>query len=170
MRKFFIGCLLACALSVPVSAATMEQVHQSNIEQKLSTPQGVIIKKSVKKYSDKYGVDPNLVHAVIMVESTYNPKATSSCGAQGLMQLMPTTFKARNVGNNAYDIDQNIHAGVKHLAGLSGRHNGNWYLALASYNAGGGRVPVSSDKVPHFTKKYVDRVFYYKKIIELIQM
>ena len=131
----------------------------------MKTTEGQQIKKAVKKYSAMYKIDEKLVLAVIMTESNFDRYAKSSCSASGLMQLIPATFAARNVGNDIWDIDQNIHAGTKHLAGLRDRHKGNVYLALASYNLGGSRVPVQG-AVPNAGKGYVNRVFYHLSIIE----
>ena len=147
------------------SAKTLEQVKRQHYEQALKGPEGQQIKASVKKYSKQYNVDETLILAVIMTESSFNKNAKSPCGARGLMQLMPGTFKARNVGNNIWSIEQNIEAGTKHLAGLIARHKGNVYLALSSYNLGGAKVPIQG-AVPKAAKHYVDKVFYHKAIIE----
>lgn len=148
-----------------VHSQTLEQAKKQHVANALSGPQGQQIKNSVKKHSAKYGVEETLILAVIMTESSFNPHAKSSCSASGLMQLIPSTFKARGVGNNIWDIDQNVEAGTKHLAGLIARHKGNVYLALASYNLGGARVPVQG-AVPKAAKPYVNKVFYHKAIIE----
>jgi len=168
MRKTLLVMLTALLLLLSnniVHSQTLEQVKKQHVEKVLSSPQGQQIKSSVKKHSEKYGVDETLILAVIMTESGFNPKAKSPCSASGLMQLIPTTFKARNVGNNIWDIDQNIEAGTKHLAGLIARHKGNIYLALASYNLGGAKVPVQG-AVPKAAKPYVNKVYYHKAIIE----
>lgn len=168
MKRFiFISmlALLCLLITCPSEAQTLEQAKQAHIEKSLDTTNGKIIKEKVDTYSKKYGVDPILVHAVIMTESGYNQYAKSHCGATGLMQLMPATFKARNVGSNIYSIDENIHAGTKHLAGLIAKYQGNVYLALAAYNAGGGYVDRFKGKVPPSSKHYVDRVMYHKTIV-----
>lgn len=162
-----LTCLFLCC-PVTVSAQTLEQAKKQQVEKALAGANGAQIKASVKKYSEKYNVDENLVYAVILTESGFSQYAKSSCGASGLMQLIPSTFRARQVGSNIWDIDQNIHAGTKHLAGLIGRHKGNLYLALASYNLGGARVPIQG-AVPNAAKGYVNKVFYHKAIIETVQ-
>jgi soluble lytic murein transglycosylase-like protein len=81
------------------------------------------------------GVDPTLVKAVALVESGFNPKARSSKGAQGLMQLMPTTAALYGV-KNIRDPYQNLAAGAKHLRNLLDQYEGDVTLALAAYNAG----------------------------------
>jgi soluble lytic murein transglycosylase-like protein len=96
------------------------------------------IDQMVREAANQYKVDPLLVHAVISVESNYNPHAVSPVGAQGLMQLMPGT--ARQLGvRNAFDAEENIRAGVKHLRDLQDQYKDD-RLALAAYNAGAGAV------------------------------
>lgn len=96
------------------------------------------IDQMVRDAADHYKVDPLLVHAVISVESNYNPHAVSPVGAQGLMQLMPGT--ARQLGvRNAFDAEENIRAGVRHLRDLQDQYKDD-RLALAAYNAGAGAV------------------------------
>jgi soluble lytic murein transglycosylase-like protein len=84
------------------------------------------------------GLDPKLLHALVIVESAYDPGAVSPVGARGLTQLMPST--ARELGvTNAFDIGQNLRGGARYLAIQIGRF-GDLRLALAAYNSGPGRV------------------------------
>ena len=163
-----LGIVLALCCPVTASAQTLEQAKKQQVEADLKGPHGKQITASVKKYSKKYNVDEKMVHAIILTESGYNPKAVSPCGAKGLGQLMEPTFRARNVGSNIYDIDTNIHATVKHYAGLLARARGNHYIALAAYNAGFGYVDKYRGQVPPSIKPYVNKVFYNLKVIETV--
>jgi soluble lytic murein transglycosylase-like protein len=90
-------------------------------------------------WADSYGLQRELVYAVIEVESGWNPGAVSSAGAAGLMQLMPATAAMFGV-RNRFDVAENIRGGVAYLAWLSATCGGDWRLVLASYNAGHTRV------------------------------
>ena len=172
MKRILISLfvLFTLAAGLPATAQTYEQVKKAQVERALNGPNGAQIKKSVNKYSTMYKVDPYLVHALILTESGYVPTAKSVCGAAGLMQLMPPTFRARNVGSNMYDIDQNIHAGVKHFAGLMARYNNNLFLALSAYNIGGGATDKYKGKPHPATRGYINTVMYHKKILESVQL
>jgi soluble lytic murein transglycosylase-like protein len=114
--------------------------------------------------AEKAGLDPALVHAVIRVESAYQPHAVSPKGAVGLMQLIPAT--ARRFG--VEDLRQpsaNIHAGTQYLSYLMRMFEGDLRLALAAYNAGENAVVRHGRRVPPYpeTLRYVPRVLntYY---------
>ena len=108
--------------------------------------------------ADRYGVDPNLVHSVIRVESAFNPSAVSRKGARGLMQLMPRTASALGV-RDAFNPAQNIDGGVRHLRSLIDRYGGNLPLALAAYNAGAQAVDWYRGIPPYpETQQYVARI------------
>jgi len=115
----------------------------------------------IKACAEKYGVNINLVKAVIHAESGYNPNAVSNKGASGLMQLMPGTAKSLNV-NNSFNPKDNVEGGVKYLRFLLDTFRGDIQLALAAYNAGMGNV-AKYGGIPPFpeTRTYIDRVLAY---------
>ncbi len=121
------------------------------------------IDAAIDQAASRHNVDPNLVRAVIKVESNFNPNAVSRKGAMGLMQLMPQTARQLNVAN-PFDPQQNVDAGVRHLKQLMENYGGDVKLTLAAYNAGQGAVARSAG-VPHFaeTRNYVKRItqLYY---------
>jgi soluble lytic murein transglycosylase-like protein len=121
------------------------------------------IDSSIVMAAARHNVDPNLVRAVVKVESNFNSNAISRKGAMGLMQLMPATAKQLKV-KNPFDPDQNVDAGVRHLKSLLESYGGDVNLTLAAYNAGQGAVARSSG-VPRFaeTQNYVRRItnLYY---------
>jgi len=118
---------------------------------------------AIEQAAARHNVDPNLVRAVVKVESNFNPNAVSRKGAMGLMQLMPSTARQLKV-SNPFDPEQNVDAGVRHLKELLESYGGDIKLTLAAYNAGAGAVARSSG-VPHFaeTQNYVRRItnLYY---------
>ena len=98
-------------------------------------------KETINHASRKYGVSPNLIKAVIAVESCFNPRARGGLGEKGLMQLMPATARMLGV-KNGYSPWQNIHGGTKYLKKLLIRYKGNKRYAAAAYNGGPGAVSV----------------------------
>ncbi len=117
----------------------------------------------VLKAAERYKVDPAMVMAIIMAESSYNPKAISKKGAKGLMQLMPTTARSLGV-KDSFNPEHNINAGVRYFRKLLNQFDGDVKLALAAYNAGGRKVREHSGIPPFRATKY-----YIKKVIKYYQ-
>ncbi len=112
----------------------------------------------IAQMSFEEGVDANLVHAIITMESRYDPLAVSPKGAKGLMQLRPRTF-AQYAESDPFDPEANIRAGIRYLRFLQERFSGRLRWALAAYNAGETAV-LRHKGVPPFreTRDYVARV------------
>jgi soluble lytic murein transglycosylase-like protein len=112
-------------------------------------------------------VEPNLLRAVIVVESGFNARALSKRGAMGLMQLMPATAQRFGV-SNAYDPRQNVHAGARYLKFLMDRFGQDVRLALAAYNAGEQAVDRSGGRIPPYeeTLEYVPRVLKIYRMLK----
>lgn len=104
-------------------------------------------------------LEPALLHAVITAESAYDARAVSRAGAMGLMQLMPGTAERYGV-TDAFDPEQNIHAGARYLSDLLRQFDQDLPLALAAYNAGEQAVLRHGRQVPPYreTRAYVRRV------------
>jgi soluble lytic murein transglycosylase-like protein len=113
----------------------------------------------IEEHASRNGLRRDLVRAVIQVESAFNPRAVSSKGAIGLMQLMPATARQFGV-TNAFDPSENVRGGTAYLRQLLDRYDGDERLALAAYNAGPGAVDRHGQTVPPFreTRDYVSRV------------
>jgi hypothetical protein len=143
------------------SQSASAKIVAANFHGTASTPAD--IDNAIEQAAARHNVDPNLVRAVVKVESNFNPNAVSRKGAMGLMQLMPSTARQLKV-NNPFDPAQNVDAGVRHLKQLLESYGGDVKLTLAAYNAGAGAVARSSG-VPHYaeTQNYVRRItnLYY---------
>lgn len=116
----------------------------------------------IEKAAAEHQLDPALIHAVITVESGYNPQAVSPKGATGLMQLMPDTARRYGV-KNIYDARENIQGGARYLRFLLDMFKNNLDLALAAYNAGENTVVQYGMKIPPFaeTRAYVPSVLLH---------
>ncbi len=113
----------------------------------------------IEKAAISASVEPNLLRAVIVVESGFNSHAVSKRGAVGLMQLMPATATRFGV-SNIFDPRENVHAGAQYLKFLIDRFGQDIRLALAAYNAGEQAVDRNGGQIPPFseTMAYVPRV------------
>jgi len=134
-------------------------------------------------------IEPEVILAVIMAESSFRPHVQSHAGAQGLMQIMPATAEwlAGLMGKTDFDPETiwhpevNIAIGSYYLNWLKRRYNGNLNLALAAYNAGQGNVNrwladteissdgVTLDRIPFAeTRNYVERVEFNRRVYSVI--
>jgi Transglycosylase SLT domain len=160
--------LLVASPIEPVVAAVDTSLQIMNEGGNISTAflQNLHYRDEVKVAAKSSGVESALLHAVIITESNYNPKALSPKGAMGLMQLMP--FTARRFGvYNINDPAQNIQGGARYLAFLLQLFNNDFKLAIAAYNAGENAVIRHGNQVPPYreTVNYVSRVMgIYKKL------
>ena len=113
----------------------------------------------IEKVAKEMRLHPGLLHAMVRVESAYNPKAVSKKGAQGLMQLMPATANRYGV-LDSYDPKQNLEGGARYLRDLLQEFEYDIKLALAAYNAGENAVKRYGNAIPPFpeTMDYVDKV------------
>jgi soluble lytic murein transglycosylase-like protein len=111
------------------------------------------------RHARRQSLSPDLVRAVIQVESAWNPQAVSAKGAMGLMQLMPETAEAYGV-RDPFNPSENLRAGVAYLRKLIDRFDGRTELALAAYNAGPGAVERYGRTIPPYreTRGYVRKI------------
>lgn len=129
----------------------------------LSTPASMTgLAPLVQQSAGKYGLDPDLLSAVIQAESGGNPRAVSKAGAMGLMQLMPATVNESGI-SDPFDPAQNIDAGSRKLSDLLNEYGGNVDLALAAYNAGSGAVKRYGGVPP-----YKETLNYIRRIHEIL--
>lgn len=142
---------------------------------------------SIKKYSDKYSLDPSLICAIIYTESKFNPNAISHKDAIGLMQIKKSTadwfakkFEIKNYDSQKlFDPDFNINLGCFYFKYLLSKLDYNYDLAFCAYNAGLGNLSKWLDKYSHDkkklfyipfneTKNYLSRVHFYQKAYKII--
>ncbi len=150
---------LMATIGRPTAVVSCRNMTAAKLDKRASTYVDVI-----QAYSIAYEVDPNLVKAIIAIESCFDRKAVSSVGARGLMQLMPATAKELGV-KDSFDGKANIRGGIKYFSQMLARFNNNTELALAAYNAGPGAVEKYGGIPPYAeTKGYVKKVLKrYKK-------
>lgn len=129
------------------------------------TKQARVYKKPIQIYSRIYDVEEELIHAIVKQESCFNEGAHSRVGAIGLMQLMPQTALGLRI-NDPWNPEHNIQGGIKYIAEMLRRFDGNYKLAIAAYNAGPGNVS-KYNGIPPFkeTRNYVVKVYgEYKRL------
>ncbi len=150
---------LMATIGRPTAVVSCRNMTAAKLEKRASTYVDVI-----QAYSIAYEVEPNLVKAIIAIESCFDRKAATSVGARGLMQLMPATAKELGV-KDSFDGKANIRGGIKYFSQMLARFNNNTELALAAYNAGPGAVEKYGGIPPYAeTKGYVKKVLKrYKK-------
>ena len=171
MRIILITCMLILSLTAFIKASHAKIVKYTDSSGTIhytNTPEYKVHKRSRSDHkraydriiiskSNKYGLEPSLVRAVISAESNWDPRAVSKKGAIGLMQLMPST--AREMKIDPYSPEENIEGGTRYLRYLLDRFKGRLDIALAAYNAGPGTVERSGG-IPSITetRKYVRKV------------
>ena len=122
----------------------------------------------IKDAAQRYNIPVYLLKAVIVTESSLDPYAVSSAGAEGLMQLMPGTAADMQV-TDSFDPKENIMGGARYLRMLANMFDGDLVMMIAGYNAGHNRVLKSRSKIPNIaeTRDYVRKVlrqyFRFKK-------
>lgn len=171
MERRLIGgvlCLWAAAAAAEVTVSTTpsgETVFTNTPSAAARTtvcsvprPRSASYESIVRDHADRQQLDPKLVHAVIRAESAYDPRAVSSKGAMGLMQLMPETARELEV-DDAFDPESNIAAGTRYLRRMLDQFEGQLELALAGYNAGPEAVRRFGG-IPPFaeTRRYIERI------------
>lgn len=148
----------ARTFAVP-GAATVRTTLAGGVSSPAVTVRTTRFDTMIEAHAAAHDVRPELVRAVIQVESAFNPRATSNKGAMGLMQLMPGTASDLGVAN-PYNPEENIRGGVAYLRQLLDRFGGNEELALAAYNAGPHAVERHGDNIPPYreTRAYVEKI------------
>jgi soluble lytic murein transglycosylase-like protein len=154
------GAVTQTADAAPAAPAVAEAARPAP---EMAAPQRVVrtsaqVETAIQQAAARHHVDPNLVRAVVKVESNFNPNAVSRKGAMGLMQLMPGTARELAV-TDPFDPQQNVDAGVRHLRGLLDSFDGDVSRSLAAYNAGATAVNRHKGIPPYAeTQDYVRRI------------
>lgn len=158
----------ATGLPGPATQATVAIINAS--------PRYLAVHGSLTTAAQSYGVDYDLLKALVATESAFNAKAVSPKGAVGLMQVMPTTAqrygvqsdRGASVSVKLTDPDLNIQTGTRYLADLLRLFDGQTELALAAYNAGEGAVARAGNRIPNYkeTQGYVQRVMAIYRLLQ----
>lgn len=141
-----------------------------------ASPTYQAVQGSLTAASLSHGVDYELLKAVVVAESAFNPKAVSTKGAVGLMQIMPDTARrygvqsepGSTVASKLTDPDLNIRTGTRYLADLLRMFGGETELAVAAYNAGEGAVMRAGNRIPNYreTQQYVKKVMAVYQVLQ----
>lgn len=138
---------------VPSATVTAQEIS-TNSTPPAKQPMSVLISNIALRYQ----IDPDFVYSVVKIESGFNPAATSSKGARGLMQIMPKTASQLGI-ENLFDPAANVEGGTKYLRRLLDLYGGDAAKALAAYNAGPQRVTQYGGVPPYLeTRAYVARI------------
>ena len=145
--------------AAPVTSYAVPRAEAVRTTRYATPDRGRLYDEVIVEHSRMHNIRPDLVRAVVQVESAFNPYAVSPKGAQGLMQLMPATQRTLGV-TNPFNPFENIRAGVRYLRQLLDRYNNDEALALAAYNAGPTAVAKYGETVPPYqeTRNYVFKV------------
>jgi soluble lytic murein transglycosylase-like protein len=143
-----------------VPPAALRGFVPDEVLDEVAVPSGGDLREIAAAAARRHGLDPELVVAVVSVESGFRPEAVSPKGAQGLMQLMPRTAASLGV-EDAFDPAQNLDGGARHLGQLLTLYGGDVARALAAYNAGEGAVQRHGGVPP-----YRETRAYVKKVLE----
>ena len=145
--------------AVSVRSYAVPDAHRVRATRFVSAERSHVYDDVILEHAERHGVRPDLVRAVVQVESAFNPGARSPKGALGLMQLMPATIHQFGV-SNPFNPRENLRAGVAYLRQLLDRYQNNEELALAAYNAGPGAVDKHGQNVPPYreTRNYVAQI------------
>ncbi|PIE00230.1 MAG: hypothetical protein CSA79_04710 [Thiothrix nivea] len=166
-----VAATLAGLTLITLSSSTFAATKRGYIPKTCDQYSPQVLHQKARRYrhiihsaSHKYGVNANLIKAIITAETCFRPRARSHKGAAGLMQLMPATARRWGV-TNRYNVAQNIHAGTLYLSWLLNRYGGSVRHAVAAYNSGEGTVDRYGLGVPYReTQDYLRQVMnaYYK--------
>ncbi|HEX3585895.1 MAG TPA: lytic transglycosylase domain-containing protein [Candidatus Angelobacter sp.] len=144
--------------SIQSSAAKLATVASQTTLTAKAAQQNIDLDQVVREASSKNRLDPDFVSSVIRAESNFKTHAVSKKGAQGLMQLMPSTAAQLGVAD-PFDPRANVEAGTAHLSALLDRYNNDPIKALAAYNAGAHRVKQYNGVPPYReTRDYINKI------------
>ena len=142
----------------PVTPMTQPS-HEMETEPNETAPASSSFRAIILQAAKRHSLEPALIQAVIMVESSCNPTAVSNRGAKGLMQLMPATAAEMGV-KDSFNPEQNVHGGARYLRELLERYRGDAIRALAAYNAGPDAVDRYNGVPP-----YPETLHYVQKVV-----